>query len=86
VRKKYKMLNVLSSPVLWTLWKSRNILCFQDNQWRDFVGAGWAMCTDAARLAGAAKTRRGCRSGRMDTGAGKKKIKSCGAPRDTLQR
>jgi hypothetical protein len=32
---KYKMLNVLSSPVLWTLRKTRNILCFKDYQWRD---------------------------------------------------
>jgi hypothetical protein len=33
--KKYRMLNVLSSAVLWTLWKSQNVLCFQDRQWRD---------------------------------------------------
>jgi hypothetical protein len=29
------MLNVLSSAVLWSLWKLCNDLCFQVNQWKD---------------------------------------------------
>jgi hypothetical protein len=31
--KKFKTLNIYTSAVLWALWKMRNSLCFQVNQW-----------------------------------------------------
>jgi hypothetical protein len=31
--KEYKSLNVLTSAVLWTIWKTRNDICFQGVQW-----------------------------------------------------
>jgi hypothetical protein len=31
--KKFKVVNTCTSVVIWTLWKSRNNLCFQDVQW-----------------------------------------------------
>jgi hypothetical protein len=31
--KKYKYVNVLNAVVLWSLWKTRNNLCFQVSQW-----------------------------------------------------
>jgi hypothetical protein len=34
-KKRFSMLNMLSSAVLWSLWKLRNDLCFQVNQWKD---------------------------------------------------
>jgi hypothetical protein len=31
--KKFKTLNICTTAVLWTLWKMRNYMCFQVNQW-----------------------------------------------------
>jgi hypothetical protein len=31
--KKFKTLNICTSVVLWAMWKMRNLLCFQVNQW-----------------------------------------------------
>jgi hypothetical protein len=31
--KKYKILNVVTSAALWSIWKSRNDSCFQEARW-----------------------------------------------------
>jgi hypothetical protein len=31
--KKFKALNICSSAILWSLWKMRNLLCFQGKKW-----------------------------------------------------
>jgi hypothetical protein len=31
--KKYKTVNICTTMILWTLWKMRNFMCFQVNQW-----------------------------------------------------
>jgi hypothetical protein len=33
--KKFKVVNALTSAVLWTIWKLRNGLCFQGIKWTD---------------------------------------------------
>jgi hypothetical protein len=32
--KQFKYINMCNAAVLWTLWKTRNDLCFQDPHWR----------------------------------------------------
>jgi hypothetical protein len=31
--KQFKYINMCNAAVLWTLWKTRNDLCFQDPHW-----------------------------------------------------
>jgi hypothetical protein len=36
--KKYKTLNICTTAVMWSLWKLRNDMCFQVNQWLGIQG------------------------------------------------
>jgi hypothetical protein len=31
--KKFKTLNICATAVMWSIWKMRNFMCFQENQW-----------------------------------------------------
>jgi hypothetical protein len=33
--KKFLLINMISSATLWTLWKIKNNMCFQNVQWRN---------------------------------------------------
>lgn len=42
--KKFLIQNMTSSANLWTIWKVRNLLCFQNGNWRD-VTQLWSKAT-----------------------------------------
>jgi hypothetical protein len=46
--KKYKFVNILNAVVLWSLWKTRNNMCFQVSQWRG-TRRILAMCASSLR-------------------------------------
>lgn len=64
--KKFRLLNVFSSAILWSLWKTRNDLYFQNMQWTGF-GALAGRCARMLRDWGA---------GRVDKRNGAKKFKA----------
>jgi hypothetical protein len=74
--KKIQKLNVLTSAVLWTIWKTHNDLCFQGVRWtdvrmRDGSARGWCEIGGAAT-----KTRRCRRTGGLGDRVEAKKIKT----------
>jgi hypothetical protein len=71
--KKSKCLNVLTSAVMWTIWKTRNDLCFQDVQYEGVVPV---LCKNVGTLEIYTKTRRSHKPGGTVSRAGKDRRKT----------